>query len=223
MVGYCLVFPQGMGKPECFLMTVRTRKSAEERKAEIVDTAIRLAGEIGPDRVTTERLATEIGISQPGIFRHFPTKGDIWEAVAQRVGDLMKMKIRPDNDDDEETNPVDLLRKLVTGHLNFIQTTPAIPAILFSRELHAENENMRAFFADLIISRHHIFSTQVAAAIERGIFDEALDPDDAAYLVLALIQGLAMRWSLNARSFDLVTEGKRLLDLQLNGFLPKCS
>ncbi len=220
MAGHCLAFPDGMETSADFLMTVRTRKTAKERKAEIVDAAIKLAGEIGPDRVTTQRLAKEIGISQPGIFRHFPTKGDIWEAVAQHVGGLMKTKISPN--DAEDANPVDLLRKLVTGHLNFIQTTPAIPAILFSRELHAENEKMRSFFAELIVSRHHIFSTQIAAAIERGTFDEALDPDDAAYLVLALIQGLAMRWSLNVRSFDLVAEGKRLLDLQLDGFQPKC-
>lgn len=201
-------------------MTVRTRRTAGERKAEIVDTAIRLAGEIGPDRVTAERLAKEVGISQPGIFRHFSTKGEIWEAVAEHIGELMRRKI--DSGDSEEVNPVGTLRMLVMGHLNFIQTTPAIPAILFSRELHAENETMREFFADLIVSRHHIFSTQIAAAIERGIFNEALDADDAAYLVLALIQGLAMRWSLNARSFDLVKEGKRLLDLQLDGFKTIC-
>jgi hypothetical protein len=27
-----------------------------------------------------------------------------------------------------------------------------------------------------------------------------------------------MRWSLNARSFDLVEEGRRLMELQLKGF-----
>jgi len=51
-----------------------------------------------------------------------------------------------------------------------------------------------------------------------GRLREQLDPDDAAYLILALIQGLAMRWSLSARNFDLVEEGIRLLDLQLDGF-----
>lgn len=70
-------------------MTVRTRKPAAERKKEIVETAIRLAAECGPDRLTTESLAKEIGISQPAIFRHFPTKSDIWEAVGQRICDLM--------------------------------------------------------------------------------------------------------------------------------------
>lgn len=197
-------------------MTVRTRKSADERKAEVVDAAIRLAGEIGPDRITTEHLAKEVGISQPGIFRHFPTKGDIWWAVAERIGAMMGKK--SGLSEKAEDVPAGQLRKLVIGHLGFIEKTPAVPAILFSRELHAENEKMRAFFAGLIASRQRLFSKLIAAEIAAGRFRKTLDPDDAAYLILALIQGLAMRWSLNARGFDLVAEGRRLLDLQLAGF-----
>ncbi|NQU57260.1 MAG: TetR/AcrR family transcriptional regulator, partial [Rhodospirillales bacterium] len=137
-------------------MTVRTRKSADERKAEIVDAAIRLAGDIGPDRLTTEMLAKEVGISQPGIFRHFPTKGEIWWAVAQRIGGMMGRTV--EQGESEEANPGNQLRRLVINQLRFIETTPAIPAILFSRELHAENEKMRAFFAGLKAGRQRRFS-----------------------------------------------------------------
>jgi hypothetical protein len=62
------------------------------------------------------------------------------------------------------------------------------------------------------------FSQLIAAEIRAGRFDDTLDPDDAAYLILALIQGLAMRWSLSARDFDLVAEGRRLLQLLVSGF-----
>lgn len=194
----------------------RTRKSAEERKTEIVEATLRLAGELGPDRMTTEALAKEVGISQPGIFRHFPTKEHIWDAVGQHIGRLLQAKAALTRK--KSTRPVNELHDLVMSHLNFFQTTPAIPAILFSRELHAENEKLRSFFAGIISSRHKLFSKLIAAEIETGRFKKTLNSDDAAYLILALIQGLALRWSLNARSFDLVEEGRRLLDLQLDGF-----
>jgi AcrR family transcriptional regulator len=198
------------------IMNVRIRKSAAERKAEIIGAAIRLAGDVGPDRLTTEKLAMEVGISQAGIFRHFPTKNDIWEAVAKRIGELLQASAAQGNNDPDR--PVDQLQNLVLNHLAFIQATPAIPAILFSRELHAENENLRIYFAGLIARRQHRFSQIIATEIEAGRFDDTLDPDDAAYLILALIQGLAMRWSLSARGFDLVTEGRRLLQLLVSGF-----
>ncbi len=197
-------------------MATRIRKSAAERKEEIVNATLRLAGEIGPDRITTEALAKEVGISQPGIFRHFPTKSDIWEAVSQHISTILQTKVSVSRRKD--TRPAEELHDFVMGHLAFIVATPAIPAILFSRELHSENEKLRAFFAGLIKKRHQKFSRLIAAEIESGLFKKSLDADDAAYLILVLIQGLAMRWSLNNREFDLVEEGRRLLDLQLEGF-----
>ncbi len=200
-------------------MSHRTRKPGDQRKAEIVTAALRLAGEMGPDRLTTEMLAREVGISQPGIFRHFPTKGDIWMAVAERIGQNM-------GDQAEATkaanlSPTDRLRHLVREHLRFLTATPAVPAILFSRELHAENDALRQFFARMIRRRKDFFARLISEEIAAGRFSADLDADDAAYLVLALIQGLAMRWSLMDRKFDLVAEGERLLNLLIQGF--ECS
>lgn len=197
----------------------RTRKSAEARKAEIVDAALHLAAEIGPDRLTTERLAAEIGLSQPGVFRHFPTKAGIWEAVAARIADMLRQNAARHSGEDGD--PAERLQNLVVRQLTFLEATPAIPAILFSRELHAENEELRSFFVGLMGNLQRHFSALIEAEMDAGRFDKTLDPGDAATLILALIQGLAMRWSLNARDFDLAGEGARLLKLQLNGFRPK--
>jgi hypothetical protein len=57
----------------------------------------------------------------------------------------------------------------------------------------------------------------VNKARESGALRADLDADDAAFLVIGLVQGLAVRWSLSGRSFDLAQEGRRLLDLQLAG------
>jgi len=192
-------------------MAPRTRKSAPERKAEIVETAIRLAAEVGPDRLTTEKLAHEIGITQPAIFRHFPSKSDIWKAVGTRICTLMGESAGMDL----PANPLERLNFVITAQLGFIAKTPAVPAILFSRELHAENEDLRQVFAILMEARHARLSALITSTIQTGDFRKDLNPDDAAYLILTLIQGLAMRWSLNKFNFDLVVEGQRLLALQL--------
>ena len=67
--------------------TKRTRMPAEARKSEIVDCALKLAGKVGPERLTTEMIAREIGITQPAIFRHFAKKEEIWSAVGVRLGE----------------------------------------------------------------------------------------------------------------------------------------
>ncbi len=192
------------------------RKPAPERKAEIVEATLRLADELGPDRLSTEAIAREVGLTQPGIFRHFPTKQAIWEAVAAKITDKMAAGWRTVLD--RGGTPIDRLRGLIGAQLWLIQSTPAIPAILFSRELHAENDILRKSVLGVMNRFHAAIAREIAEAQNQRMFRLDFDPDDAAYLVLGLIQGLAVRWSLSGRSFRLADEGIRLLDVQIGLF-----
>lgn len=196
-------------------MAVRQRKPAEDRKAEIVATAIRLASRIGPDRVTAESLARAIGISQPAIFRHFANKQAIWQAVAARISVLLDAEA-------ERNRPgggaADRLRALVARHLSHLAQNPAIPAILFSRELHADNEGLRAAFAGIMSNRQQVFAAIIRDGCASGEFRSDLDVEAAATLVLTLVQGTALRWSLDGRQGDLVETGLAMLETALAGF-----
>ena len=64
--------------------TKRTRLSAEERKEQIIAAAIKLFAEHGFDS-STHQLAQSLGVTQPLIYRHFPTKDDLVSAVYERV------------------------------------------------------------------------------------------------------------------------------------------
>ncbi len=192
------------------MQVVKTRKPAAERKAQIVDEAMRLAAELGPDRMTTQKLADAVGITQAAIFRHFPSKTEIWLAVADRIGTAMPAKLIESNDP-----PLERLRAIVKRQFEFIVKTPSIPAILYSRELHAENETLRKQFSEMVGRRQALFAGLFASAIDNGDYPANANPEDAARLALAFIQGMAMRWSMEERSFDLVTDGMRLLELQL--------
>jgi AcrR family transcriptional regulator len=192
------------------------RKPAEERKAEILDAALRLADELGPDRLSTEAIAREVGLTQPAIFRHFPTKQAIWEAVASTIATRMAEGWRTAMQ--RRDDPVERLRGLILSQLKLIQTTPAIPAILFSRELHAENDLLRKSVFYLLGRFHRALAEQVAQAQAAGGLRTDVDSEDAAFLLVGLVQGLAVRWSLSGRSFGLVEEGARLLDVQVGMF-----
>lgn len=196
---------------------MRIRKTAETRKAEIIEATLRLADKLGPDRLTTETIANAVGLTQPGIFRHFPKKQDLWEAVAVRVGSMMETRWKKAQNDDAPTT--DKIRALIGAQLRLIQSTPAIPAILFSRELHIKNKGLRTAFFELMSRFHRLIAGLVAQACAAGELRDDLDPEDAAYLIIGLLQGLAVRWSISGRNFDLTEEGARLLELQLNGLV----
>lgn len=195
---------------------MRIRKSADTRKAEIIDAALRIADRLGPERLTTEAVAAAVGLTQPGIFRHFPKKQDLWQAVAAHVGAAMEARWTKAHSPDAA--PLDQIRVLIAAQLRLIESTPAIPAILFSRELHTKNKGLRQAFLGLMGRFHRLIAGLVARARESGDLRSDLDADDAAFLIVGLVQGLAVRWSISGRHFDLAEEGKRLLELQLSGF-----
>lgn len=195
----------------------RARLPAAQRKAQIVDAALQLAAVTGPGGVTAELLAAHIGISQPAVFRHFPRKEMIWSAVAGRIGEEMAEAW---NRAESDGTPQDRLRALVLAHLAYIEKTPGLIAILFSRELHTDNATLRAGLAE----NHKQLQSRLIACLrdglEQGRFRGGLDAKDGAQLVIAVIQSLALRWSLSGRGFALRDEGARLLDVLIAGFLP---
>lgn len=197
----------------------RTRKSAADRKAEIVATAIRLAADLGPDRVTTQHLADEVGVTQPAIFRHFATKSDIWLAVGDQIVNELRL-VHEHPIEVAGVNPHDMLHKLVGHHLVHISRNPAIPAILFSRELQAENATLRRKFSDLLMQRRDAVAGLIRHAQANGQHRAELIAEDAAQLVLAAMQGISMRWLLEERNFSLTDEGTRVLGGLIDGFRP---
>jgi AcrR family transcriptional regulator len=60
------------------------RRSAEERREEIVEVALRHFAEGGYHGTSTEAIAREAGISQPYLFRLFGTKRELFLACADR-------------------------------------------------------------------------------------------------------------------------------------------
>ena len=61
------------------------RKSAEERREEIVEIAFRQFAEGGYQGTSTETIAREAGISQPYLFRLFRTKRELFLACNDRA------------------------------------------------------------------------------------------------------------------------------------------
>lgn len=189
------------------------RQSAEERKAQIVAEVLRLADEIGPDRLSTTDVARAIGLSQPAIFRHFPTKGALWLAVAEDIADRLQSYWAAA--EAGATGPQARLKALIGAQLTAIAETPALPSILFSRELQVDNPALREVFRGLLGT----FEGRLVAVIRElqaaGNLKRDVSPEDVAILLTSLVQGVAIRWTLGARGFALVPEGFRLFDVQM--------
>lgn len=199
-------------------MTVNARGT--KRREAILEAMLAMVAEEGPDRVTTRRLAERVGVTEPALYRHFPGgKAEMWRALAAIVGERMQAAWR-EALARAGGAAMPRLRALVSAQLRVIATTPALPAILFSRTLHRDNAALRAGVGEVGGRFHARLEQIVAEGQHTGELRAGCDADAAAWLLISTIQGTAIRWSLSDRSFPLEAEGTRVLDVALAALCP---
>jgi hypothetical protein len=84
--------------------------------------------------------------------------------------------------------------------------------------LQAENDELRQSVLRLMTELVAILSHELVRGQDEGVFTADLSAEDGAFLLVSLVQGLAIRWTLGKRGFGLEAEGQRLLATQIGLF-----
>lgn len=177
------------------------RKSGEQRREEIVQAVIELAAESHSGQITAQAIADRVGIAQPTVFRHFKNRDGILEAVAQWIARNLLGTV---NSVATGTGPADgRLRLLLARQLSFVASHPGLPRLLFSERLHEENARLKQAVRTIMNDYTTILSGLLREGIVDGTFRSDLEVEQTARLILAMIQGLVMRWSIHDFEFDL--------------------
>jgi AcrR family transcriptional regulator len=61
----------------------KTRLSAQERRLSIIEAAVKLFADKGFRGTTTRELASAVGVSEPVLYEHFPSKRELFAAILE--------------------------------------------------------------------------------------------------------------------------------------------
>ena len=165
--------------------------SASERRAVTVEAVIALAAEQNPSQITTAAIAERMGLTQGAIFRHFPNKEAILEAVMGWVSERLISRI--EKAIAGEPSPLAALQGMFMAHAGFITEHPGIPHLLFE-ELQRAGETAPKRMVLTLVQR---YEERIKRLLEKGKACGELDPElnskAAATLFLGMIQGLVMQ------------------------------
>ncbi len=164
---------------------------AEQRRAATVEAVVELAAERDPGDITTAAIAGRMGLTQGAIFRHFPNKGAILQAVMEWVAERLLARI--EKAIQGETSPLVALERMFMAHVDFVCEHPGIPRMLFS-ELQNARETPAKRMVRTLIRR---YGERVQQLIEHGKnrdeVDQDVDVEAAATLFIGTVQGLVMQ------------------------------
>ena len=106
-------------------MARKTKVEAQETRNAILDAAERVFQEHGVSRTSLAQIAAAAGVTRGAIYWHFANKGDLYDAMVQRVFGPLEAKLA-ELQANPGDNPIEALRTLT---FYFIDRWPAIVVI----------------------------------------------------------------------------------------------
>jgi TetR/AcrR family transcriptional regulator len=109
------------------------------RAQEILQTLARML-ETSKGRITTAALASELGISEAALYRHFPSKTRMYESLIDFIEETIFGRVRTIIND--EPDSVSQCYRILSLVVAFCQKNPGITRILNGDALAIENERL---------------------------------------------------------------------------------
>ncbi len=188
---------------------------ADERRAVTVEAVIELAAEQNPNDITTAAIAKRMGLTQGALFRHFPTKDAILQAVMAWVAEHLLARI--DAAASNMVSPIAALEAIFMTHIEFVAKHPGVPRMIFGELQHAGETAPKRMVQTLI---HH-YGERLNRLIEQGKtqgeLDGALDTEAAATLFIGTIQGLVMQSLLAGDVANIQRDAPRVFAIYKRG------
>lgn len=195
---------------------VRQRHSAEERREETVEAVIQLASEHSPDGITTQAIATRIGVTHGALFRHFPDKTSIWQAVFNWLG--TRLGRVADTAMATGGEPLEVLERLFHAQVVFVASHPGVPRILFHELQRPVGSTLHGLARNIVGGYRERVKTLIARAKAAGQLPAGLDEDAAAVLFVGTVQGLVVQSTLFSGTLDMRDAARRVFPLLLDGY-----
>lgn len=164
---------------------------AEERRAVTVEAVVELAGEQNPTDITTAAIAQRMGLTQGALFRHFPNKAAILQAVMEWVAERLLGRV--DKAIAAAPSPLAGLEAAFMAHIDFVVEHPGVPRMLFGELQRAEDSPAKLMVRTMIRGYGARLQRLIEEGKSQGELAADLDADAAATLFIGSIQGLVMQ------------------------------
>ncbi|MRR56802.1 MAG: TetR/AcrR family transcriptional regulator [Deltaproteobacteria bacterium] len=191
------------------------RLPADERRSVTIEAVIELAGAQDPGEITTSAIAKHMNLTQGALFRHFPTKAALWQAVMVWVTERLLARI--DRAAEGIESPVAAMRAMFMSHIDFVVEHPGVPRMLFG-QLQSSRPTPAKTVAQTLIDRYQKRLYQLIESGKAcGELSGALDCEAAAILFIGTIQGLVMQSLLAGDLERIRSDAQRVFQIYERG------
>lgn len=168
------------------------RRETTAKRIEIADAALRVIGEKGIAELTFANLATELGVTPGAPFRHFKSRNEILEEVADRVVDLVGLAFP-----DPQLPPLERLSRLFLARAEAVGKNLGIARLIFSDQFaKALPKDAAAKLRGLVGHTRGYLLDILREAADAGLVRRDIAAEDLLVTVLGTLQHLSFLMAL---------------------------
>lgn len=167
-------------------VTNETQKKPS-RKDQILQSLATILEQSPGQRITTAGLAKHVGVSEAALYRHFPSKAKMFEALIEFIENTIFSRITQIMSEEMQADKrCEMILGLI---LTFSERNPGITRILTGDPLAGETERLRQRVTQLFDRIEAQLRQIIREMPLRGEQKTSTDPMVAANLLLSLVEG----------------------------------
>jgi AcrR family transcriptional regulator len=184
----------------------REKLQTEVRQDQIIDAALALVTERGVRALSMAAIARRVGFAPSAIYRHFPGKDALLDAVLERVRERLHGAIaasRAETDD-----PVEALRRLLERHMRLLHQNRGLNRVLLADDFHVGHPERRQRLLGLFAGYLDGVADIVREGQRRHRIRRDVNARSVAVLFLGLVQPASVLWVLSDGRFDVTAQAR---------------
>lgn len=175
---------------------------------QIADAARALTVRYGSEHITVRRIAKEIEVSEGAIYRHFKSKRDILSFMVERIEEDWMADMAKDSA--PGLTPLEILNRSLRNHVSAIEQRRGVSFQVVAEIISLGDSRLNRKASEALNRYTARIRDLLAEGIETAEVRNDIDPDRAANLIAAAIQGTVNRWALGNCSYNLEEEYESL-------------
>ena len=188
-----------------------------ERQQQIIEASIDLIDKKGIQGFTIKNLSKEIGISEPGIYRHFDSKVMILSTILDMFKQAMNA-YHQSRDKDSATSADVQIKEFFTTVFMMLSIKPALVSVIFAEEIFQNEAALTIKVKEIQEASEKVISTMLKdLSINKKLADT--DPELFIIFLLGSVRQLVRKWKGSNYSFDLNKKGQSLIDTILKAIV----
>ena len=180
------------------------------RQEQIIKEAINLIDEKGIQGLTIKNLSKAIGISEPGIYRHFESKFHILAEIL----DEFKNNTQKFNQQlmQSNLNSLQKIEKIYQTHFDLFIKNPAIISVIFAEEIFNNDKTLYKKNNEILQANENLISQIIEEGQNAGEIKSEIDKKQIATILMGSLRLLVKKWKQSLYSYNLIYEGEKLLE-----------